>query len=118
MSGIGIGLLAFLVTIVTFIYFGLMSILLWKLAVEGPETRRTLGLPLLPALLQNFAIPIAIIGFTVRSTATVVVAGLMISAAMLLATDRSIWLHPEVEAPLLRLAMVTLALIGFFYSLA
>jgi len=117
MSGIGIGVLAFLVAVITFIYFGLMSILLWKLAVEGPETRRTLGPPLLPALFQNFAIPIAIIGFTLRSTETVVVAGLMISAGILLASDRSIWLHPDVEAPLLRLAMVTLAFIGFFYTL-
>lgn len=117
MSGIGIGVLAFLVTVIAFLYFGLMSVLLWKLAVEGPETRRTLGPPLLPAMFQNFAIPIAIIGFTVRSTETVVVAGLMISIGILLASERSIWLHPEVEAPLLRLAMVTLAFVGFFYVL-
>lgn len=117
MSGFSIGIMAFLVAVITAMYFGLMGILLWKLAVEGAETRRTLGPPLLPALFQNFGIPIAIIGFTIRSTTTEVVAGLLISIGILLASERSIWLHPDIEAPLLRLAMVTLALIGFFYVL-
>jgi len=117
MSGISIEIVAFLVAVITAMYFGLMGILLWKLAVEGPETRRTLGPPLLPALFQNFGIPIAIIGFTIRSTTTEVVAGLLISISILLASERSIWLHPDIEAPLLRLSMVTLALIGFFYVL-
>ncbi len=53
MLGIAAGLVALLVTLCALLYFGINSLLLWKLAIEGPETRRVLGMPLLPAFLQN-----------------------------------------------------------------
>ena len=45
------------------------------------------------------------------------VAGLLILLAMLLTTEKSIGLHPALEVILLRLAIVTLASVGLFYSL-
>ncbi len=116
MLGIAAGAVALLVTLCAFLYFGINSLLLWKLAVEGPETRRVLGWPLLPAVLQNTGIPLAILGFSLRSTDMVVAAGLFISLGMLLTSDRSIFLHPSLEAPLLRLAIVALGAVAVFYS--
>ncbi|MCH7635609.1 MAG: hypothetical protein IIA36_13120 [Proteobacteria bacterium] len=117
MLGIAAGVVALLVTLCAFLYFGINSLLLWKLTIEGPETRRVLGLPLLPAFLQNTGIPLAILGFSLLSTELVVVSGLLISLGILLTTEKSICLHPAVEATLLRLAIVTLASVGLFYSL-
>ena len=117
MLGIAAGVVALLVTLCAFLYFGINSLLLWKLAIEGPETRRVLGLPLLPAFLQNTGIPLAILGFSLRSTDLVVVSGLLISLAILLTSEKSICLHPALDATLLRLAIVTLASVGLFYSL-
>jgi hypothetical protein len=117
MLGIAAGVVALLVTLCAFLYFGINSLLLWKLAIEGPETRRVLGLPLLPAFLQNTGIPLAILGFSLRSTDLVVVAGLLISLAILLTSEKSICLHPALEATLLRLAIIALASVGLFYSL-
>lgn len=117
MLGIAAGVVALLVTLCAFLYFGINSLLLWKLAVEGPEARRVLGRPLLPAFLQNTGIPLAILGFSLLSTELVVVAGLLILLAMLLTTEKSIGLHPVLEVILLRLAIVTLASVGLFYSL-
>ncbi len=114
MFWIAVGILALLVSLSTFSYFGIMTVLLWKLAVEGTETRRVLGLPLLPALFQNFGIPLAILGFALNSTQLVVVAGLMITIGILMTSDRSISLHPDIETPMLLLAMVALLSAGLF----
>jgi hypothetical protein len=117
MLGIAAGVVALLVTLCAFLYFGINSLLLWKLAIEGPETRRVLGLPLLPSFLQNTGIPLAILGFSLRSTDMVVIAGLLLSLGMLLTSDKSVCLHPALEATLLRLAIVALAAVGLFYVL-
>lgn len=118
MLGIAVGVVALLVAVSTVFYFSIMSLLLWKLAMDGPETRKALGPPLMPSFFQNFGIPIAILGFSFRSTETVVLAGLMISVAMLLNSERTISLHPTIEAPMLGLALTALAAIGLFYVLA
>ena len=109
------GVVALLVTLCAFVYFGINSLLLWKLAIEGPETRRVLGLPLLPAFLENTGIPLAILGFSLRSTEMVVASGLLISLGLLMTTEKSICLHPALEATLLRLALVALGAVGLFY---
>ena len=70
-----------------------------------------------PSFLQNTGIPLAILGFSLRSTELVVVAGLLISTGVLLTTEKSICLHPALEATLLRLAIAALASVGLFYSL-
>lgn len=114
MVGIAIGLLALLVTLSTFFYFGIMSVLAWKLACAGAETRRVLSMPLLPSFFQNLGVPLAILGFTFQSTEMVVLAGLMISVGMLTTSERSIALHPTIEAPMLGLALMTLGLLGLF----
>ncbi len=115
MLGIAAGVVALLVTICAFLYFGVNSLLLWKLAIEGPETRRVLGMPLLPAFLQNTGIPLAILGFSLRSTEMVVFSGLLISLGMILTTEKSICLHPALEKILLQLALVALGAVGLFY---
>ncbi len=115
MLGIAAGVVALLVTVCAFLYFGVNSLLLWKLAIEGPETRRVLGLPLLPSFLQNTGIPLAVLGFALRSNELVVVSGLLIGLGMLMTTEKSIGLHPALEATLLRLAIVALGAVGLFY---
>ncbi len=115
MLGIAAGVVALLVTICAFLYFGVNSLLLWKLAVEGPEARRVLGLPLLPSFLQNTGIPLAVLGFALLSTELVVVSGLLIGLGTLMTTEKSIGLHPALEAILLRLALVALGAVGLFY---
>ena len=117
MLGIAAGIVALLVTLCAFLYFGINSLLLWKLAIEGPETRRVLGRPLLPAFLQNTGIPLAILGFSLQSTHMVVISGLVLSLAIILTTEKTIFLHPAVEATLLRLAIIALASVGLFYSI-
>ena len=112
-----VGVIALLVTLNMFFYFGIMGVLLWKLAADGDETRRVLGPPLLPAFFQNFGIPLALLGFTLRSTEVVVIGGLLIAGGMLLTTERSISLHPAVEAPLLGLSLVALVSIGLLYGI-
>ena len=114
MFWIAVGLLALLVSLSMFSYLGVMTVLLWKLAIEGPETRRVLGLPLLPAIFQNFGIPLAILGFALGATQLVVVAGLFITVGKLMISDRSISLHPDLEAPMLLLAIVALFSVGLF----
>ena len=114
MFWLAVGILALLVSLSTFSYFGIMSVLLWKLAVEGTETRRVLGIPLLPALLQNFGIPFAILGFALEATQLVIAAGLMITVGSLMTSDRSISLHPDLETPMLLLATVALFSVGLF----
>ncbi len=114
MFWLAVGILALLVSLSTFSYFGIMSVLLWKLAVEGTETRRVLGIPLLPALLQNFGIPFAILGFALEATQLVIAAGLMITVGILTTSDRSISLHPDLETPMLLLAIVALFSVGLF----
>ena len=115
MLGIAASVVALLVTLCAFLYFGINSLLLWKLAIEGPDTRRVLGLPLLPSFLQNTGIPLAVLGFSLRSTELVVVSGLLIGLGMLMTTEKSISLHPVLEATLLRLALVALGAVGLFY---
>ena len=115
MLGIAAGVVALLVTLCAFLYFGVNSLLLWKLAIEGSETRRVLGLPLLPSFLQNTGIPLAILGFALRANDLVVVAGLLIGLGMLMTTEKSISLHPALEAVLLRLAIAALGAVGLFY---
>ena len=117
MTGIAAGLVGLLVTLSTFFYVGLTTILAWKLAVEGPETRRTLTVPLMPVFFQNLGIPVAIMGFTIGSTEVSLVGALMIATGVLLTTDRSVSLHPDVEAPLLGLAAMALAAVGLFHSI-
>ena len=117
MTGIAVGIVALLVAISTTFYFSIMSLLLWKLTMDGPETRKALGKPLMPAFFQNLGIPIAILGFSFRSTEMVVLAGLMISTAILLNSERTISLHPTIEVPMLGLALTALASIGLFYAL-
>ena len=117
MLGIAVGVVALLVALSTVFYFGIMSLLLWKLAVEGPDTRRKLGPHLISSFFQNYGIPIAILGFSFRSTEMVVLAGLLLSLAMLLRSDTSISLHPSLEVPLLGLALATLGAVGLFYAL-
>lgn len=116
--GIAAGVAALLVTLSAFFYLGITSILLWKLAVEGPEVRRVLAVPLLPVLFQNVGIPLAILGFSVRMSELAVIGALMIALGALITSDRSVALHPTIEAPLLGLAMVALASVGLFYVLA
>ena len=115
MLGIASGVVALLVTLCAVFYFGVNSLLLWKLAIEGPEARRVLGLPLLPSFLQNTGIPLAVLGFSLRSTELVVVSGLLIGLGMLMTTDKSVCLHPALEATLLRLAIAALGTVGLFY---
>ncbi len=115
MLGVAAGVVALLVTLCAFFYFAINSLLLWKLAIEGPETRRVLGLPLLPAFLENTGIPLAILGFSLRSTEMVVFSGLLISLGLLMTTENSICLHPKLEATLLRLALVALCAVGCLY---
>jgi len=117
MIGIAAGMIALLVTLCVFFYFGVNSLLLWKLAIEGPEARRALGLPLLPSFFQNTGIPLAVLGISLRSTDLIVVAGLLIGLGMLLTTEKSIGLHPALEATLLRLAIVTLGAVVLFYGI-
>ncbi len=112
MLGVAAGAVAFLVTVSTVSYFGIMGVLLYKLAVEGAETRRVLGGPLMPAFLQNLGIPVAVIGFTLQSTVMVVVASLMIVVGMLVTSEKSVSLHPAIEAPMLALALITLSAVG------
>ena len=114
MFWIAVGIIALLVSLSTFSYFGIMTVLLWKLAVEGPETRRVLGLPLLPALFQNFGIPFAVLGVALEATHLVVAAGLMITVGIMMTSDRSISLHPDLETPMLFLAIVALLSVGLF----
>ncbi len=114
MFWIAVGILALLVSLSTFSYIGIMTVLLWKLAIEGPEARRVLGIPLLPALLQNFGIPFALLGFALEATQLVIAAGLMITVGILTTSDRSISLHPDIETPMLLLALVAFLSIGLF----
>ena len=116
MAGIASGLVGLLVTLSTLFYVGLTTILAWKLAVEGPETRRLLAFPLMPIFLQNLGIPVAIMGFTMGVTGVALSGALMIATGALLTTDRSVSLHPEVEAPLLGLAAFSFAAVGLFHS--
>ena len=116
MAGIAAGLVGLLVTLSTLFYVGLTTILAWKLAVEGPETRRLLAFPLLPIFLQNLGIPVAIMGFTMGVTGIAMAGALMIATGVLLTTDRSVSLHPAVEAPLLGLAAFSFAAVGLFHS--
>lgn len=117
MAGIAAGLVGLLVTLSTLFYVGLTTILAWKLAVEGPETRRMLTVPLVPLFLQNLGIPAAIMGFTMGSTEVALVGALMIATGALLTTERSVSLHPAVEAPLLGLAAFSFAAVGLFHSI-
>jgi len=112
MLGVAVGAVALLVTVCSLSYFGIMGVLLYKLAVEGSETRRVLGGPLLPAFLQNLGIPVAVIGFTLQSTGAVLVGSLMIAVGMLITSERSVSLHPAVEAPMLALALISLGAVG------
>jgi hypothetical protein len=112
MLGVAVGAVALLVTVSSLSYFGIMGVLLYKLAVEGPETRRILGWPLMPAFLQNFGIPMAVLGFALRNTETVVIACLLIAFGLLISSKKSVSLHPAVEAPMLGLALVSLGAVG------
>ncbi len=112
MLGVAVGAVAFLVTVSSLSYFGIMGVLLYKLAVEGPETRRVLGWPLMPAFLQNFGIPLAVLGFALRTTEAVLIGCLLIAVGMLITSKRSVSLHPAVEAPMLGLALVSLGALG------
>ncbi|MFQ6018665.1 MAG: hypothetical protein ACE5KF_10770 [Kiloniellaceae bacterium] len=114
---IAVGLVAALVTMSTLFYFGVMSILLWKLGFEGAATRRTLSQPLLPTFFQNFGIPLAILGFAFQRTDLVVVAGLLIALGILSTSKKSISLHPAVETPMLILAILSLVSVGLFHVL-
>jgi hypothetical protein len=116
MLGVALGAVALLVTVSSLSYFGIMGVLLYKLAVEGPETRRVLGLPLLPSFLQNLGIPVAVIGFAMQATEAVLIGSLLIALGMLITSERSVSLHPTIEAPMLSLALVTLAAIGAFHA--
>ncbi len=116
MAGIAAGLVGLLVTLSTLFYVGLTTILAWKLVVEGPETRRLLALPLVPVFLQNLGIPFAIMGFTMGATEVSLMGALMIATGVLMKTERSVSLHPTLEAPLLGLAAFSLAAVGLFHS--
>jgi hypothetical protein len=115
-TGIAAGLVGLLVTLSTLFYVGLTTILAWKLAVEGPETRRQLTIPLMPVFLQNLGIPVTIMGFTMGTTDVALMGALMIATGLLMRTERSVSLHPAVEAPLLGLAAFALASVGLFHS--
>lgn len=117
MAGIAAGLVGLLVTLSTLFYVGLTTILAWKLVVEGPETRRELGLPLVPVFLKNLGIPVAILGFTMAATEVSLMGAVMIATGVLMTTERSVSLHPAVEAPLLGLAAFSLAAVGLFHSM-
>ena len=112
MLGVAVGAVAFLVTVNSLSYFGIMGVLLYKLAVEGPETRRVLGWPLMPAFLQNLGIPVAVLGFALQNTETVVIACLSIAFGLLISTKKSVSLHPTIEAPMLGLALASLGALG------
>ena len=117
MLGVALGAVALLVSVSALCYFGVMGVLLYKLAVEGPETRRVLGWPLLPSFLQNLGIPVAVIGFAMLATEVVLIGSLLIAFGMLLTSERSVSLHPSIEAPMLSLALVALAAAGAFHAL-
>lgn len=117
MAGVVQGAVALLVGASIVFYFGIMAVLLLKLAVEGEETRRLLGVPLLPSFFQNFGIPIVLLGFTLQTTEVILAGAAMIGTGVLLKTESSISLHPNIEAPLLGLACLTLAAVGLFYGL-
>lgn len=117
MLWVAVGAVALLVTASTVSYFGIMGVLLYKLAVEGPETRRVLGWPLMPAFLQNLGIPVAVIGFTLQSTGAVLIGSLMIAVGMLITSERSVSLHPAVEAPMLALALISLGAVGVLQTI-
>jgi len=112
MLGVAVGAVAFLVTVNSLSYFGIMGVLLYKLAVEGPETRRVLGWPLMPAFLQNLGIPVAVLGFALHLTEAVLIGCLMITFGMLITSKRSVSLHPAVETPMLGLALASLGALG------
>jgi len=117
MAGIAAGVVGLLVTLSTLFYVGLTTILAWKLAAEGPETRRVLALPLVPVFLQNLGIPFAIMGFTMGATEVSLMGTMMIATGLMLTNERSVSLHPAIEAPLLGLAAFSLAAVGLFHSL-
>jgi hypothetical protein len=116
MTAIAVGVIAALVTMCTFFYFGIMSVLLWKLGFEGAAAWRVLGRPLMPTFFQNFGIPLAILGFTFQRVDVVVVAGLFLAFGILSTTEKSISLHPAVEAPMLGLAIASLLSVRLFYA--
>lgn len=118
MAGIGAGLVALLVTLSTLLYLGITVVLAWKLAVEGPEVRRVLALPLLPMFFENIGIPLALTGFALRETNLIGVGGLLLVVSALICSRDSVSLHPAIEAPLLRLAAVALSAVGLFHALA
>ena len=118
MLGVAVGAVALLVTVSSLSYFGIMGVLLYKLVVEGPETRRVLGWPLMPAFLQNFGIPAAVLGFALQNTETVLFACLSIAFGLLISTKKSVSLHPTIEAPMLGLALLSLGAVGVLKFIA
>ncbi|MFQ5466772.1 MAG: hypothetical protein ACE5DS_01435 [Kiloniellaceae bacterium] len=114
MAGIAAGLVGLLVSVSAVLYLGITTILAWKLAAEGPETRRLLAVPLLPVFFQNVGIPLSVLGFALRQTEISAMGALIIMTGAMLTSDRSVSLHPAVETPLLGLAAFALAAVGLF----
>ena len=59
----------------------------------------------------------AILGFTMAATEVSLMGAVMIATGVLMTTERSVSLHPAVEAPLLGLAAFSLAAVGLFHSM-
>lgn len=99
-------------------YLSLMAILAWKLVLEEPPVRRAMVPPLMPVFCQNCGIPIAILGFALRSTDLSVVALLLIALGLVVRRETSASLHPSIEAPLLVSALVAMTAVALFNLLA
>ena len=95
------------------VYFSIMAVLVWKLALEEPPVRRAMVPPLFPMFCQNCGIPFAILGFALRATDLAIVALLLICLGVLASDENSASLHPAIEKPLLITAIATLGAIAF-----
>jgi hypothetical protein len=94
------------------VYFSIMAVLVWKLALEEPGVRRAMMPPLFPMFCQNCGIPFAILGFALRATDLSVVALLLICLGVLSSDEHSASLHPAIEKPLLITALATLGAVA------
>ena len=104
---------ALCVTLSVMTYLCLMAVILVKLATEEAEVRRQLAWPMIPAFCQNCGIPIVIAAFTFGQTDYAIVGVLLIALGVVGTTKVTINIHPSIERPLLILALLSLALVGF-----
>ncbi len=104
---------ALCVTLSVMTYLCLMAIILVKLATEEADIRRQLAWPMVPAFCKNCGIPIVIAAFAFGQTEYAVVGALLVALGVVGSTKVTINIHPSIEKPLLILAIISLALVGF-----